>query len=126
MQVEHGALWVADLERARIFWETYFGASAGSEYVNARGFHAYFLPLDGGARIELMCDGTQVLGSDDRPHHGWAHVALSLGSAEAVDALTARLIADGYRCVSGPRTTGDGYYESCVLDDEGNRIELTV
>ena len=126
MQVEHGALWVADLERARIFWETYFGASAGSEYVNARGFHAYFLTLDGGARIELMCDGTQVLGSDDRPHHGWAHVALSLGSAEAVDALTARLIADGYRCVSGPRTTGDGYYESCVLDDEGNRIELTV
>lgn len=126
MQVEHGALWVADLERARIFWETYFGASAGSEYVNARGFHAYFLTLDGGARIELMCDGTQVLGSDDRPHNGWAHVALSLGSAEAVDALTARLIADGYRCVSGPRTTGDGYYESCVLDDEGNRIELTV
>lgn len=126
MRVEHVALWVVDLERARAFWETYFGASAGSEYVNARGFHSYFLTLDGGARIELMCDGTQAPGNDGRPHDGWAHAALALGSAEAVDALTARLVDDGYRCVSGPRTTGDGYYESCVLDDEGNRIELTV
>ena len=126
MHIEHVALWVQDLERARAFWETYFGAASGLEYVNARGFHSYFLTLDGGARIELMWDGTQAPNTDDRPREGWAHIALSLGSADAVDSLTARLIADGYRCISGPRTTGDGYYESCFLDAEGNRIELTV
>lgn len=127
MRVEHVALWVEDLERARVWWETYFGAVAGDEYVNAAGFHSYFLTLPGGgARVELMYDGTQTPNTADRPHDGWGHVALSVGSKQAVDELTARLVADGYRCVSGPRTTGDGYYESCVLDTEGNRVEITV
>ena len=71
-------------------------------------------------------DGTQTPNAEDRPHDGYGHVAFSVGSAEEVDRLTAELVADGFRCVSGPRTTGDGYYESCVLDDEGNRIEITV
>lgn len=127
MVVEHVALWVSDLERARIWWETYFGATSNDEYVNAAGFHSYFLTLPGGgARIELMSDGHQTPNTEDRPHDGWGHVALSVGSAEEVDSLTARLVTDGYRCISGPRTTGDGYYESCVLDSEGNRIEITV
>lgn len=73
-----------------------------------------------------MHDGTQARNAEDRPHDGWGHVALSVGSVEVVDSLTAELVEAGYRCVSGPRTTGDGYYESCVLDDEGNRIEITV
>lgn len=127
MRIEHVALWVCDLERAKTWWETYFGATAGDEYVNAAGFHSYFLTLpDGGARLELMWDGTQLPNEDDRPHDGYGHVAVSVGSKEAVDTLTARLVDDGYRCVSGPRTTGDGYYESCVLDAEGNRVEVTV
>lgn len=45
---------------------------------------------------------------------------------EAVDELTDRLKNDGYEVVSGPRITGDGYYESCVVGLEGNQIELTV
>ena len=127
MRVEHVALWVRDLERARGWWENYFDASAGSEYVNAAGFHSYFLTFpDGGVRLELMWDGTQLANEDDRPHDGYGHVAVSVGSKEAVDALTACLVADGFRCLSGPRTTGDGYYESCVLDAEGNRVEITV
>lgn len=127
MNIEHVALWVMDLERAREWWKTYFGATAGSEYVNAAGFHSYFLTFpDGGARLELMYDGTQLPNKDDRPHDGYGHVAVSVGSKEAVDELTARLLVDGYRCLSGPRTTGDGYYESCVLDSEGNRVEITV
>ena len=126
VRVEHVALWVEDLERARQFWERFFDATSGDEYVNAAGFHSYFLTLDGGARIELMHDGTQVHNVTDRPHDSWGHVALSVGSPEVVDSLTAELVDAGYRCVSGPRTTGDGYYESCVLDDEGNRIEITV
>ena len=127
MRIEHVALWACDLGRAKTWWETYFGATAGDEYVNAAGFHSYFLTLpDGGARLELMWDGTQLPNEDDRPHDGYGHVAVTVGSKEAVDALTARLVADGFRCVSGPRTTGDGYYESCVLDAEGNRVEITV
>ena len=126
VRVEHVAVWVSDLERAREFWERFFGATAGAEYVNAAGFHSYFLTLDGGARVELMCDGTQKSNTEDRPHDGWGHVALSVGSPEVVDSLTAELVDAGYRCVSGPRTTGDGYYESCVLDAEGNRVEVTV
>ena len=127
MRIEHVALWVCDLERAREWWETYFGVTAGDEYVNAAGFHSYFLTFpDAGARLELMYDGTQSDNVEDRPHDGYGHVAISVGSKEAVDGLTRRLVADGYRCISGPRTTGDGYYESCVLDAEGNRVEITV
>ena len=57
---------------------------------------------------------------------GYIHIAFSLGSRERVDELTERLKADGYEVRSGPRTTGDGYYESCVVGIEGNQIELTV
>ena len=124
--IEHVALWVEDLERERTFFERYFGATSNELYVNAAGFHSYFLTFAGGARLEIMYDGTQASNTEDRPHDGYGHVAFSVGSAQEVDRLTAQLTADGYRCISGPRTTGDGYYESCVLDDEGNRIEITV
>ena len=124
--IEHVALWVSDLERERAFFERYFGAMAGNLYVNASGFHSYFLSFEGGARLEIMYDGSQVPNTEDRPHDGYGHVAFSVGSSAEVDRLTAELVADGYRCVSGPRTTGDGYYESCVLVGEGNRVEITV
>ncbi len=124
--VEHVALWVEDLECARIFFETYFGATSNDIYINAAGFHSYFLTFGSGARLEIMYDGTQTHNTEDRAHDGYGHVAFSVGSSEDVDRLTARLVDAGYRCVSGPRTTGDGYYESCVLDAEGNRIEITV
>ena len=124
--IEHVALWVHDLERARAFFMRYLGATSNDEYINAAGFHSYFLTFEGGARLEIMYDGTQTPNTEDRPHDGYGHVAFSVGSASEVDRLTAELVADGYRCISGPRTTGDGYYESCVLDAEGNRIEITV
>ncbi len=57
---------------------------------------------------------------------GFIHVAFSVGSKEKVDELTAKLKDDGYEIVSGPRTTGDGYYESCVVAMEGNQIEITI
>ena len=124
--IEHVALWAHDLERARAFFMRYLGATSNNEYINAAGFHSYFLTFEGGARLEIMYDGTQTPNTEDRPHDGYGHVAFSVGSASEVDRLTAELVADGYRCISGPRTTGDGYYESCVLDAEGNRIEITV
>ena len=91
-------------------------------------FQSYFLQFEEGARLELM----QRPELQPRPagepvqYYGWAHLAVSLGSREAVDTLSARLAADGYRRLDGPRTTGDGYYESLFLDPEDNRLELTV
>jgi lactoylglutathione lyase len=127
MRIDHVGLWVADLEAGRAFYETYFGATAGPKYVNpARGFESYFLTFpSGGARLELM----RVTGLESQSVHpatGYAHLAAAVGSEAAVDALAARLRADGFEVVDGPRRTGDGYYECVVLDPEGNRVEITT
>ena len=126
MRIEHAALYVRDLEAARDFLVKYFGASSNGGYHNPKtGFRSYFLTFDGGSRLEIMTrHDTEEL---EKPpfRTGWAHIAFSVGSREAVDALTERLRADGYEITSEPRTTGDGYYESCVSDKEGNQIEIS-
>ncbi|RYC71675.1 VOC family protein [Spirosoma sordidisoli] len=129
MRIDHLAIWVLDLESMRTFYETYFGATSNDTYRNARtGFSSYFLSFDSGARLELM----QMPGipySQNDPFEqalGLIHFAISVGSEAAVDALTERLRADGYAVVGEPRRTGDGYYESVVLDPEQNRIEITA
>lgn len=126
MRLEHAAVYVRDLEGARAFFQEYFGAVSGPAYHNAgTGFRSYFLTFGTGARLELM---TRPGPSDgpEGPAVGWAHLAVSLGSREAVDRLTGRLARAGYPILSGPRTTGDGYYESCVAGPEGISLELTV
>lgn len=126
MRIEHAAMYVNDIEAEKEFFTRYFRASAGEMYHNKNtGFSSYFLSFDGGARLELMT--APELQDMDKPglRTGFAHLAFSVGSCKEVDALTERLRADGYAVVSGPRVTGDGYYESCVLDAEGNRIEMT-
>lgn len=127
MKIEHTALYVSDLERARQFFEKYFGAGAGELYHNVKtGFRSYFLTFDEGSHLEIM--NRPLLADSDRekPCTGYAHIAISVGDRRQVDALTERLAADGYAVLSGPRTTGDGYYESCIADSEGNLIEITV
>lgn len=126
MRIEHAAIYVNDIEAEKKFFTRYFGASAGEMYHNKNtGFSSYFLSFDGGARLELMT-APELQDMDKLPlRTGFAHLAFSVGSCKEVDALTERLRADGYAVVSGPRVTGDGYYESCVLDAEGNRIEMT-
>ncbi len=127
MTIEHIALYVKDLEAARDFFLRYLGATSNQLYHNPKtGFSSYFLSFDGGARLELMSKPDVEDQSLALARMGYIHVAFRLGSAEQVDKLTARLKADGYEVVSGPRTTGDGYYESCVVAIEGNQIELTV
>jgi lactoylglutathione lyase len=129
MRIEHVAIWTHDLERSRHFYETYFEGRSNAKYVNPRKqFESYFLAFADGARLELMQrpDVPSSLNDVDRQFTGYIHLAFSIGSREAVDALTDRLRADGYRILNGPRTTGDGYYESSVLDPDGNRIEITV
>ncbi len=125
--IAHIAVWTDDLERLKTFYETYFQAQAGPLYVNAaKQFSSYFLRFDGGARLELMVRADVSSAARLAQAPGYAHVALGVGSEAAVDALTRRLRQDGYAVVDGPRRTGDGYYESVVLDPDGNRVEITV
>ncbi|KAF7598505.1 MAG: glyoxalase [Candidatus Dactylopiibacterium carminicum] len=129
MQLEHIAIWADDLDALCAFYARYFGAETGPRYENsAKGFSSRFLGFGHGARIEVMQTTALALARHESgaQRHGLTHLALSLGSESAVDALTARLLADGYSVLDGPRRTGDGYYESVVLDPEGNRLELTA
>ncbi len=127
MKIEHAAMYVNDLEAAKAFFVKYFGAVPNELYHNKKtGFRSYFLSFAGGARLELMTRPGMDDPAKPPARTGFIHLAFSTGSREAVDALTAALEADGYAVASGPRTTGDGYYESCVVGVEGNQIEITV
>ncbi len=112
----------------RVFYEEYFGAKANNKYINRqRNFESYFLTFDSGARLELMYMPTVVNGKSNIEHQpiGLTHIAFSAGSREKVQELTERLRQAGHSIVSEPRTTGDGYYESCVRDPDGNYVEIT-
>ena len=127
MKIEHIAMYVSDLERTKTFFTQYFGAVSNDLYHNKKtGFRSYFLTFSDGARLEIMNRPFMDDSGKAQGRTGFIHLAFSTGSKEAVDSLTERLKADGYTVLSGPRTTGDGYYESCILDREGNQIEITV
>jgi lactoylglutathione lyase len=129
MHIDHIAIWTRNLETLKVFYERHFQATVGRKYVNSRRqFESYFLTFASGARLELMQMPTipDTRNDSEAQFTGLIHLAFSVGSEERVDGLTAELSAAGYRVVDGPRRTGDGYYESCVLDPDGNRIEITV
>lgn len=127
MKLEHIAMYVTDLEKMKDFFVTYFGAVPNRLYHNnLTGFRSYFLTFSDGARLELMTRPNLEDPEKGLNRTGFVHLALATGSREAVDALTRRLRNDGYTVLSGPRTTGDGYYESCILGPENNQIEITV
>ena len=128
--LEHVAIWTRDLEGMKDFYCAYFDGKAGAKYRSKSAAHpnfeSYFLTFGDGSRLELMNRPQMQREPKGQMRTGYIHLAFSLGSREAVDALTERLRQDGYPVLSGPRVTGDGYYESCVLDPEENQIELTV
>ena len=129
MRLEHIAIWVDDIEQMRSFYEVYFDAKAGPQYTNPeKAFTSHFLTFDSGARLEIMHRPKVSVhsGNGSTEKLGYAHLAISVGSEAAVDALIECLKADGYEVLDGPRRTGEGYYEGIVLDPEENRIEITV
>lgn len=127
MKIEHVAMYVNDLERTKQFFEYYFKAKSNERYHNPKtGFSSYFLTFSDGARLEIMHKTQMEDAKKSFVRTGFIHLAFSLGSKEKVDQLTQQLKQDGYEILSGPRTTGDGYYESCVVAIEENLIELTV
>jgi Lactoylglutathione lyase and related lyases len=129
IKIEHLAIWVNDLEAMKSFYTTHFGATAGELYVNPKkNFQSYFLSFGNGPRLELMQMPGLKPSENNFPNQtiGMAHFAISVGSKEKVDSLTQELRGQGVQVIGEPRTTGDGYYESVILDPEGNAIEITV
>lgn len=126
MHIEHVAVWTRDLDGLAAFYARFFGAHAGPPYRSrSRPFESRFLTFASGARLELMRLPDLAPSAGPEPRIGLAHLAFAAGSPDAVDQLTEALAAAGCRVESPPRTTGDGYYESVVLDPEGNRVEVT-
>jgi glyoxalase len=127
MKIDHIAIYVCNLEGARDFFMQYFGAKSNEGYHNMRtDFRSFFLSFDDNTRLELMTRPQLADMEKVRERTGYVHLSFSVGSKERVDALTTQLKADGFEVVDGPRTTGDGYYESAIVGFEGNLIEITI
>ena len=156
MKIEHVAIWVKDIDKVCEFYRKYFGGVVQPIYHNpAKQFTSRFVTFESGARLEVMhrpdieietgmfhmerlqtedastnsfvdISEVQQVGSKGAQHLGFTHLSFSVGSKEDVDRLTRQMSEDGIQVVGQPRTTGDGYYESVVLDPEGNRVEITI
>ena len=127
MKIEHVAMYVENLEKARDFFVKYLNGKSNDLYHNKKtDFRSYFITFEDGARLEIMNKPDMVDAEKHLNRTGLIHIAFSVGSKERVDEITQLLQTDGYHIVSGPRTTGDGYYESCVVAIENNQIEFTV
>ena len=127
MKIDHIALYCTDLEEMRSFFMKQFGCSSNEQYCNLRtGLRTYILTfLDGGSRLELMTRPEVMENVADIHRHGYIHMSVAVGSRDEVDRQTAVLAASGHECISGPRVTGDCYYESCIVGPEGILIEIT-
>lgn len=128
MKIDHIAIWTKNLDKMRYFYEQYFQGKSGEKYINpGKNFESYFIEFDGGARLELMekLEIDSKLHEDTENYLGITHIAFSTRARQQVDLLTERLRNDGYKIIGEPRTTGDGYYESIVLDPDGNKVEIT-
>jgi len=126
MRIDHIAIYVKNLERAKDFFVKYFEGHANSKYINEnKGFSSYFISFSDGSRLELM-NRRDITEHSFINHLGYAHISISVGTGKKVQELTWQLQADEYEVLSEPRITGDGYYESCILDAEGNIIEITA
>ena len=117
MKIDHVAVYTKNLDRMKSFYEYYFGGKTS-------GLETYFISFQDGSRLEIMTRPVLDSNSKELFHTGYIHIAFSVGSEENVNMLTQKLEEDGCPIISYPRTTGDGYYESCVLDPDGNQVEI--
>jgi lactoylglutathione lyase len=127
--IEHVAVWTRDIDALADFYVRYFGGATGSRYVAQKDtgtLRTVFVSFGGGARLELMSIDNVTDGGGVYPAVGITHIAFAVGDHAAVDALAKRLSDDGHDVISAPRTTGDGYYEACVRDPDGNRVEIVA
>ena len=127
MKICHVAIYTRNLIQLKNFYAGYFDGNTSELYNNKqKGFSSYFIRFESGASLELMTNSNGLRDEQkDEFMTGYAHIAFSVGNQQAVDDLTARIRKDGYKIASEPRVTGDGYYESCILDPDGNRVEIT-
>lgn len=129
MHIHHIALWTNRLEEQKDFYVNYFGGTSNERYENPlKGFQSYFVHFEeSGAGIEIM-SRKDITENHPMSGHciGLAHFSFATGSKEAVLELTERLRSAGYTVASEPRTTGDGYFESLILDADGNQVEITI
>ena len=123
--ITHVAVYATDIEKSRDYYMTFLGGKSNALYKNSNGFSSYFITFDSGARLEIMHHVNLTSREVIDKSNGWSHVAFSVGDKETVLNLTERIVAAGYELYSPPRQTGDGYFESCVADPDGNRVELT-
>ena len=130
MKITHIAIWTNNLEVLRDFYGRFFGAQSNGMYTNAvKQFNSYFLTFEkGGCSLELMSKPNLGHSVDQDLKHetGLAHFAFSVGSKEQVDLFTEQFRASGYKVISEPRYTGDGFYESAINDPDGNIVEITI
>lgn len=128
MKIEHIAIWCQDLEKMKTFYTKYFQMSSSEKYTNSKKkFNSYFLSFpEEKTRLELMHreDVTGFL-LEQTQMIGLTHISMSVGGKEKVNEMTEEFRTDGFKVVGEPRTTGDGYYESVIVDPEGNQIEIT-
>lgn len=129
MKIDHIAIWTSNLEGLRNFYIHYFDASSNEKYYNhSKEFSSYFISFDGDCSIEIMEMPSipQTRNNPLKQFTGLIHFAINVGSKAKVDRLTVTLKEDGFKIVSEPRTTGDGCYESVILDPDGNRVEIVA
>lgn len=126
ISIEHVAIYATDLEKTKDFYIKYFDGVSSTKYENKNGFSSYFITFASGARLEVMAHKNLSIRKIEDKVNGLSHIAFSVGSKENVLALTHKLTTDGYTLLSAPRETGDGYFESCIADPDGNRVEITI
>lgn len=127
MKIHHISIWTSDIERLRNFYITYFGCTCNAKYRNeSKQFESYFLRFDDDIQIEIMQKPGIPVNTNDPflQATGFTHIAIDVGSRQKVAECTERFRYDGYSIVSEIRETGDGYFESCILDPDGNRLEI--
>jgi lactoylglutathione lyase len=130
MTIDHIAIWTDNLEILKEYYLKYFMGTASNKYVNdITGFSSYFISFKSGTRLEIMSKPGIPDNMNDTvmaQHKGIIHIAFGADTMVEVVLKAEQLRAEGYKIVSGPRKTGDGYYEFETLDPDNNRLEVTT